>query len=62
MKLLKALLVFVLTLWQLPQCLLGAVIWLVCRIGKKQCELYNGRILTEWGLLGGLYEWQWRWW
>lgn len=54
MKLLKAFLIPILIMWQLPQCLLGAIIWLVCRIKKRQSKIYNGRILTEWGSFNGL--------
>lgn len=45
---------FILTLWQLPQCLLGAIIWLVCKCKKRTSKIYCGRILTEWGLFSGL--------
>lgn len=54
MKFLKTISIFFLTLWQLPQCLLGAIIWLVCRLKKRTSKVYNGRVLTEWGLGGGL--------
>lgn len=54
MKFLNALKTIILTLWQLPQCLVGAIIWLVCRIKKRTSKVYNGRFLTEWGLHSGL--------
>lgn len=54
MRFLKGLLTFILVLWQLPQCLLGAVIWLVCRIKKRPSKYFVGRTLTEWGLNSGL--------
>lgn len=54
MKFLKATAIFFLTLWQLPQCLLGAVIWLVCRIKHRNRQIFGERVLTEWGLHSGL--------
>lgn len=54
MKLLKAIAIFFLIIWQLPQNVLGAAVWLVCRIRKRQSKLYKGRVLTDWGLLSGI--------
>lgn len=54
MKPIKILLTIILTIWQLPQCLIGAIIWTVCQIKKRKSKVYNERILIEWGLYSGL--------
>lgn len=51
MKTVKSLL---LTLWQLPQNLLGAIIWFVCQVNKRTTQHWNGRLIVEWGLNSGL--------
>ena len=42
------------TIWQLPQDIVGGVIWLICRMRHRNSHRYAERILTEWGLLSGL--------
>lgn len=54
MQIMKYIKEVLLVLWQLPQELLGAVIWLICVIRKCKIETYCGRALTEWNFLSGL--------
>ncbi len=51
MKVIKHL---VYTIWQLPQDIIGAVIWLICRLRHRTSSIYKERVLTEWGLFSGL--------
>ena len=41
-------------LWQLPQDIIGCVIWLICRLRRHNSYHYTERILTEWRLFSGL--------
>lgn len=51
MKILKT---FLLVLWQLPQDILGAIVWVICRARKRTCHSKDGRIFIEWGLYSGM--------
>lgn len=42
------------TVWQLPQDIIGGVVWLICCLRHRNSYRYAGRILTEWGLFSGL--------
>ncbi len=54
MKTLKILKHIVLVLWQLPQDMLGGVIWVICRLGYRYSQPYKEHLMTEWRLTSGL--------
>lgn len=43
-----------LAIWQLPQEIVGAIIWIICAIAKRPQQIYCNRVLVEWDLLSGI--------
>lgn len=43
-----------LTLWTLPQNVLGLIIYLLCYIRQRDSFVYNGRVVTNWKLSSGV--------
>lgn len=51
----KILINILLIIWDLPQNILGSIIWFICRVCKKNnTDIYRGKVIVFWNLRNGL--------